>query len=63
MRRAACCAARGVCGLSRAAGRVGLQESSVVTRGSVFSPQNLEAYRLSSQQFHEAATKIEGAIK
>uniref|UniRef100_A0A452DJA4 Coiled-coil-helix-coiled-coil-helix domain containing 6 n=1 Tax=Bos taurus TaxID=9913 RepID=A0A452DJA4_BOVIN len=25
--------------------------------------QNLEAYRLSSQQFHEAATKIEGAIK
>ncbi|XP_055269375.1 MICOS complex subunit MIC25 isoform X1 [Moschus berezovskii] len=25
--------------------------------------QNLETYRLSSQQFHEAATKIEGAIK
>lgn len=25
--------------------------------------QNLEAYRLSSQQFHEAATKIEGTIK
>ncbi|XP_052502538.1 MICOS complex subunit MIC25 isoform X3 [Budorcas taxicolor] len=25
--------------------------------------RNLEAYRLSSQQFHEAATKIEGTIK
>ncbi|KAI4532599.1 hypothetical protein MG293_017864 [Ovis ammon polii] len=25
--------------------------------------QNLEAYRLASQQFHEAATKIEGTIK
>ncbi|XP_055269376.1 MICOS complex subunit MIC25 isoform X2 [Moschus berezovskii] len=25
--------------------------------------RNLETYRLSSQQFHEAATKIEGAIK
>ena len=59
MCRAACCAARGVCGRG---GGAGPQDFSV-TCGSVFSPQNLEAYRLSSQQFHEAATKIEGTIK